>query len=354
MNRMGARWHAVQTMGRLAATCTLLMTCPCVVAQGGPASTDRGAANSDEECALSARSNSRAVVRVIDGATLALDDGSQVRLIGALSPSALDASLAPAARNQGDKDAAASGVAAARDQQWASDAATVTTPNPLSAAPSHAQTEAWKPAVAAHAALAQLVEGRSVTLATAGRQRDRYNRVLAHVFATAADGGVVWLQGAMLAAGHARAYGIAENFACIDALMAAEAPAREARRGLWANPVYAIQSATHTRALMRLRSTYQIVAGEVRKSQRTKSGWIYLNFGDDWRNDFSASIAPGLSRAHPAWAASLLDLKGRRLRVRGWIERRNGPSINIEHPSQIEILDEGSARRTPPPTVVEQ
>lgn len=297
---------------------------------------------SGEGCALSARLAPRAVVRVIDGATLALDNGMQVRLIGALAPSSLDADPGPDPRNHSaDDDSEAEGgeIAANANQQGKKNA-----------------PDTWQPAVAAREALARLVDGRSVTVATADRQHDRYGRILGHVFVEGTNSGGVWLQGEMLAAGHARAYGITDNFNCMDALVAAEAPARAARLGLWANPAYAIRSATLTRNLMHLRGTYQIVAGVVRASKRVKSGWIYLNFGKNWRSDFSASISPDVTRAHPAWAAALLDLKGRRVRVRGWIERRNGPAINIEHPSQIEFVDAvmNTSAPAPPRTLSER
>ncbi len=78
------------------------------------------------------------------------------------------------------------------------------------------------------------------------------------------------------------------------------------------------------------------------KALRGKREWIYVNFSDNWRTDFSACVATGVSRAHPAWAASLLDLAGRDVRVPGWGERRNGPMINVGQPSQLEFIDAGS------------
>lgn len=302
------------------------------------------AGSSGEGCALSARSAPRAVVRVIDGATLALDDGMLVRLIGALPPNALDAAPAPQRRNAFEDDA---------HQQDAAPTSTSAAPSlpRLQFAPEPV-TDGWRPAIAAREALARLVDGHAVRLARSGRQQqDRYGRVLAHVFVDDSNGGAVWLQGAMLAAGHARAYGIPENFSCMDALLAAEAPARTSSRGLWANPAYAIRPAAQNQDLLRLRGTYQIVEGQVHASQRVKSGWIYLNLGKHWRNDFSVSVAPSISHAHPTWAAGLLDLKDRRLRVRGWIDRRNGPAINIDHPSQIEFVDADTTARSPPPAV---
>lgn len=70
-----------------------------------------------------------------------------------------------------------------------------------------------------------------------------------------------------------------------------------------------------------------------------KREWIYVNFSDNWRTDFSACVATGVSRAHPAWAASLLDLAGRDVRVPEWGERRNGPMINVGQPGQLEFID---------------
>ncbi|MEJ2340506.1 MAG: hypothetical protein P8Y15_16660, partial [Gemmatimonadales bacterium] len=35
----------------------------------------------------------------------------------------------------------------------------------------------------------------------------------------------------------------------------------------------------------------------------------------------------------------LVELAGKRVRVRGWLKRRNGPMITVTHPEQIEILE---------------
>jgi len=32
-------------------------------------------------------------------------------------------------------------------------------------------------------------------------------------------------------------------------------------------------------------------------------------------------------------------LEGRRVRVRGWIYERNGPTMDLTHPEQVEMLD---------------
>lgn len=250
-------------------------------------------AAADSSCPLSQPSAPRAVTGVIDSETLQLDDGSRVRLIGAMGPQAADT---------GER------------------------------------ADLWPPQAEAQRLLATLAHGRTVTLAYAGRQRDRHGRHLAHVFVAGGETGPIWLQGAMLEAGQARAYGIPDNFACLDALLAAEARARRQRIGIWSNAAYGVRSARRTFELLRLAGTYQIVEGRLVKASRSKSGRLYLNFGNDWRSDFSIVVASPLSRSEPTWAASLLDLAGRRVRVRGWMGRRNGPMVEVEHKSQIEIL----------------
>lgn len=234
----------------------------------------------------------RAVVRVLDGETLALDDGSQVRLIGALAPRALDAG---------------------------------------------ADEGTWPLAEAAKSALEELSLGRSVELGFAGRRTDRYGRMMAQVFVRT-DDKRLWLQGEMLRQGHARAYALPGSSDCLDDLVAAEKQAREARLGLWGHASYQIRPANRHWELLRFRSTYQLVEGEVLATADVR-GRVYLNFGEDWRQDFTITVQPSNRRQFAEAGMDLLALKGRRVLVRGWIERRGGPLIEVYHPAQLEILE---------------
>ena len=67
-------------------------------------------------------------------------------------------------------------------------------------------------------------------------------------------------------------------------------------------------------------------------------GRIYLNFGLDWRTDVTVGIGKREGRAFERAGFDLLSLNGKRVRVRGWLRRRNGPMIEATHPEQIEIL----------------
>ena len=66
----------------------------------------------------------------------------------------------------------------------------------------------------------------------------------------------------------------------------------------------------------------------------------YLNFGEDWRSDFTIALDARTRRLFEAEAIDLKAYEGRRLRVRGWLKSRNGPMIEVTHPEQIELLEE--------------
>jgi endonuclease YncB( thermonuclease family) len=242
----------------------------------------------------------RTVTRVVDGETLVLDDGKVVRLIGALAPRASDA------------NAAAGG---------------------------------WPPELDTIKALSDLVLAKRVKLAFSGRRFDRYGRELAQVFLIE-RGREDWVQGALLAGGYARAYGLPENFACARELNAHEAEARRSLLGLWGNGVYRLMPADHPGELTHQRGKYERVAGVVVSVGRTKSA-TYLNFSNDWKTDFTARIDKKVLSANPEFDKSLDGLASKTVVVRGWIERRNGPLIDIADPSQIEAPDDAAPSDTP-------
>lgn len=255
----------------------------------------------ESACTLQA-GPTRSVTRVIDAETVLLDDNQEVRLVGALAPRSPD--LSPSA-------------------------------------------QPWPPEEEATAALRALILGRSVSLATSGREVDRYGRRLAHLFIER-DGERVWVQGELLTGGHARVYGLPGSYACMRELLAHERVARDATSGLWANAAYGVRSAQSARELLRRRNSYEIVVGTVAKVAVTKAR-TYINFGADWRSDFTAGIDARVLRANPEWAKTLAALEGKRVEVRGWIQYRNGPYIDIEDPSQVLPVEETLPGRSPPP-----
>ena len=92
----------------------------------------------------------------------------------------------------------------------------------------------------------------------------------------------------------------------------------------------------------------EIVVGTIAKVAVMKAR-TFINFGADWRRDFTAGIEGRVLRANPELAKTLSSLEGKRVEVRGWIQYRNGPYIDIEDPSQIAPVDETLPGRTSPP-----
>lgn len=186
---------------------------------------------------------------------------------------------------------------------------------------------------AARTALARLVVGKEIILRYGGRRKDRYGRILAQVYLS----GGQWVQGAMVSQGFARVYSFHDNQACVGELMVRERRAREARAGLWRLAHYRVKSALKIKQLRAVPNSFQVVEGRVRKYARVARR-VFLNFGDDWKRDFTVTIAPGAVRRFAKARFDLKALEGQKIRVRGWIELRNGPSMEVTHPGQIEKL----------------
>jgi endonuclease YncB( thermonuclease family) len=226
------------------------------------------------------------VTEVIDGDTVVLDGGREVRLVGIQAPKL-----------------------------------------PLG----RAGFAAWPLAAEAKAAVERLALGRAVGLEYGGTRIDRHGRLLAHV---TADG--AWVQGEMLRLGLARVYTFRDNRSRAAEMLARERAARERRLGIWAHPYYRVLDATETPKFI---DTFQIVEGRVVNATVVKRRG-YLNFGHDWRSDFTVMIAPGDAAMLAAAGLTAAGLEGRRLRVRGWLKSLNGAMIEATHPEQIEVLDE--------------
>ncbi|WP_343165714.1 thermonuclease family protein [Hyphobacterium vulgare] len=185
---------------------------------------------------------------------------------------------------------------------------------------------------AAADALAQIADGRTASLSYPGETRDRYERAIAIV--TLDDG--TTLQDAMVAAGWARVYSWPGETAGIAELLALEAEARGAGRGLWADPAYRVRTPDPNLLALDLDSV-QIVEGRIISTAEV-DGRTYLNFGFDYRSDFTVSVEARDRSAFEAAGIELLALEGAEVRVRGWVHAMNGPAITIDHPERLEIL----------------
>ena len=195
--------------------------------------------------------------------------------------------------------------------------------------------ENWPQAEEARALLEELSLGKMVQVRYGGAERDRHGRVLGHLFVGETQ---IWAQRAMLEAGLARVYSFADNRFCLKELYLAEAVARADRRGIWnGQTFYRIQQGDQpTRILDRL-DRYELVEGRILNTARVGQR-VYLNFGPYWKEDFTVVIERSALRLFERAGIEPLALEDAVVRVRGWVENRDGPRMEVTHPEQIEIL----------------
>lgn len=121
-------------------------------------------------------------------------------------------------------------------------------------------------------------------------------------------------------------------------LREAEREAMVHQRGLWAEDccrvIAAEEAEKHTQE-------WRVVRGVVRgvKSYRSVT---YVNFGDDWRRDFTVVVPIKLARVlHPeTW-------QGQEIEVRGWIHWSNGAAIDLVAPEQVDFTRPSSPDSAP-------
>jgi len=142
---------------------------------------------------------------------------------------------------------------------------------------------------------------------------------------------------ALLRAGVAVASGTVLNTPCSSELTAAEAAAREARQGLWADP-HAVRNARNSDDVRAASGRFALVEGTV-LSARQAGATFYLNFGRRWTRDFAVTVPRHVKGLFDQSGVDLKALAGRRVRIRGWIEPRPVPRIELRTPGQVEILD---------------
>jgi micrococcal nuclease len=245
----------------------------------GPVGAETGAASLP-------RGETSLAVEVVDGDTLLLENGVEVRLVGIQAPKL-----------------------------------------PLG----RAGFKAWPLGEEAKRALEDLALGRRLTLHYGGRQRDRHGRALSHL---ARDDGL-WLQGELLRLGLARVYSFADNRRLIPEMLEQERDARAARRGIWALDYYAVRTPETVAADV---GSFQLVEGRVVDAAIVRKRG-YINFGADWKTDFTISVAPRDRELFAEAGMDIPTLTGRIVRVRGWIKFFNGAMIEATHPEQIEVFE---------------
>ncbi|MEL7488750.1 MAG: thermonuclease family protein, partial [Pseudomonadota bacterium] len=170
-----------------------------------------------------------------------------------------------------------------------------------------------------------LVERRDV------RERDRWGRRIVVARSSAAD---FTLQDALVERGFARVVPETNESARLRRLLASEQMARAARRGLWRRKRFAVFRADRAEGAV---GAFHIIEGAPVAFAERRSR-AYLNFGADFRRDFTATLP---TRALKRWREQGIDPAawiGVPVRIRGFVQWINGPSIALKHSMQVETL----------------
>ena len=265
MKRQPLTRHAVIALGTL-----ISLTFPGVEGRAAPVSCFDDLKNTSRDHVSGGR-----VTDVPDGDTIVLENGVEVSLVGILPP------LPP---------------------RWQ---------NP---APD------WSFASKAKLLLEQSALGQDVQLFFGKANTDRYGRAQAQILQRGSESGSSkWLQGHLVENGLARVYPLPDNRACTSDLLSLERRAREQAKGIWSSPHYQVRPHDQTADAI---GTFQLVEGVVLEVAKHKKRY-FLNFGADWREDFTITIAPANARRF-VQEVDPSTYKGKKIRVRGWVEDYNG------------------------------
>ena len=184
-------------------------------------------------------------------------------------------------------------------------------------------------AAAARAVLERAGLGREARLWYGGLSRDRYERAIAHVIAKDEVGADVWLNGLVARQGGARVRTYPDNAKRARRLLAFEAEARAAKRGLWAEDHWRVRG----RDDLGDAPYFSIVEGVV-VGVRTRVG------------DGDAVLTRGGIRLDVGERLGAPDVEvrvGAKVRVRGRIDMRpvetgGDPLIRVTHWAQVEVV----------------
>lgn len=186
--------------------------------------------------------------------------------------------------------------------------------------------------IKAKAILEDFLKGQQVKIyQTKTQDLGRMNRMghdIAHL-----EKDEIWVQGLLLELGLARVRTTQRNRDLAAAMYEKETAARLEGIGIWESEGAILTPETAENHI----GSFQLVEGRIESVTLNKNR-LYLNFGKNWRTDFTIMVAPMDRRLFTRAGIDPMQWGGQRVRVRGWLERYNGPMIKVDHPEAIELL----------------
>lgn len=160
-------------------------------------------------------------------------------------------------------------------------------------------------------------------------RRDRYGRVAAEIWRAEDASGALSFNASLVRSG--------AFLATPDGgFVPLERVARQEKQGLWADPAYAPRASGQ--ALDRV-GRFAVVEGRAVAVTVTKA-FTWINFGADWRRDFTIEIPARARRAFAKAGVDPATLRGRQITATGLVEWSAGPKIIVSSPDQLAMQDE--------------
>ena len=167
---------------------------------------------------------------------------------------------------------------------------------------------------------------------------DRWGRILAQVAFVSQSGEPESLAPIILAQGGAMVKPEGEVAQCKDAYLAAEAQAREQAKGLWGDGSFAVYPASVPETLEGLGGKFVIVEGKVTRYGEGQTR-VFLDFGKRRGVDFSVTVLRKGLKAFARGGAELYAMVGKTIRVRGTLDTRYGPRMELFSPDAVEMVE---------------
>lgn len=196
-------------------------------------------------------------------------------------------------------------------------------------------------AAAARDLLVKRFVGREAALSLVSAVPDRWGRALGDLGAPVSDATPVSAADGLIAAGLARVRPEYETRGCEAGRLALESAARAKGLGVWRDPDYAVLAAADAASLARRDGRFVIVEGVVRRVGLGRAR-LYLDLGG--RGALSVVASRKTQAAFEAAGAALTALAGEKIRVRGALDGRFGPQLEITDPLMLERLGRTEAK----------
>ncbi len=186
----------------------------------------------------------------------------------------------------------------------------------------------WPHAVWARDKLERTVKGKTVGLFCEGETTSFDDRKIAHIQLPTGE----WIQDILVKQGAAYVFPRSTHQSGLERLYAAEDTARGQSIGIWQTTKIVSADGEDIRT-----GWFQIVRGTV-LNVASVGGKTFLNFGTDWRRDFTAEIPASALRAFKKAGVDASSFQSKHVEVRGWVTWKGGPHIMLEGPGQLRTV----------------